>query len=179
MSERKLPENHEILLETDAILERVRQLGEEISAYYAEQPPLLVGVLNGAVIFMADLARAMRIPVTFEFMAVSSYGDEKQSSGTVRILKDLDTDIAGRRVLIVEDIIDSGVTLDYLLRILDERRPADVRVVSLLRKPAAKKRGTQSDWIGFDVDDVFVVGYGLDYAGRFRNLPYIAALRED
>ncbi len=179
MTGTKLPIEHEILLDTETIQRRVQELGDEISAYYAEEPPLLVGVLNGAVIFMADLARAMHIPVTFEFMAVSSYGDSMSSSGRVRILKDLDTDITGRRILIVEDIVDSGATLDYLLRILAERHPRDVRVVALLRKPAALKRGTKSDWIGFDVENVFVVGYGLDYAGRYRNLSYIAALPTD
>ena len=170
---------HEVLIDAETIQRRVAELAAEISDYYRDDPPLLVGVLNGAVIFMADLARALDIPVTFEFMAVSSYGNARKSSGTVRILKDLDSDIAGRRVLIVEDIIDSGTTLDYLRRIFEERNPREVRVVTLLRKPGAIKANTPADWVGFDVDDVFIIGYGLDYAGRYRNLPYVAALPAD
>ena len=177
--ERVATDDHEILIDAETIQRRVSELGAEISEFYGDDPPLLVGVLNGAVIFMADLARALCIPVTFEFMAVSSYGSGRTSSGTVRILKDLDSDIAGRRVLIVEDIVDSGTTLDYLRRIFEERNPREVRVVTLLRKPGALKAQTQADWVGFDVDDVFIVVYGLDYTGRYRNLPYIAALLAD
>ncbi len=169
----------EVLIDEDAIRLRVAELARVMSDFYGSEPPLVIGVLNGAVIFVADLVRALDIPVTFEFMAVSSYGDSTRSSGTVRILKDLDSDIAGRRVLIVEDIVDSGATLDYLMRILAQRGPKDLRVVSLLRKPAARLAGTNVDWLGFDVDDVFVIGYGLDFAGDYRTLPYIAVLRQD
>ena len=179
MTARPRSEDHTILLSADAIQSRVTELAAEIEAYYGAETPLLVGVLNGAVMFMADLARQLRGDVRFEFMAVSSYGDATSSSGAVKILKDLDSDIAGRHVLIVEDIVDSGTTLRYLLRMLRERDPADVRVVSLLRKPLARAAGTNPDWVGFEIDDVFVIGYGLDVAGRHRNLPYIAALQTD
>lgn len=168
-----------VIFSEDEVQARVEELAEEIERYYGDDLPLLVGVLNGAVIFMADLARYISGHVRFEFMAVSSYGDDMVSSGAVKILKDLDSNIAGCRVLIVEDIVDSGTTLTYLLRMLHERDPKEVRVVSLLRKPLARESGPEPDWVGFDIDDVFVVGYGLDAAGRFRNLPYIAALQGD
>jgi hypoxanthine phosphoribosyltransferase len=174
-SARELP----VLFSEQEIQARVGELAMEIRAYYGDDVPLLVGVLNGAVMFMADLARRIPGDVRFEFMAVSSYGDSTTTSGAVKILKDLDSDIAGRRVLIVEDIVDSGTTLRYLLRMLRERDPQDTRVVSLLRKPVARERGTNPDWVGFEIDDVFVVGYGLDVAGRYRNLPYIATLQTD
>ncbi len=161
------------------VQQRVVELADEIQAHYGEEMPLLVGVLNGAVMFMTDLARRLAGDVRFEFMAVSSYGDATVSSGAVKILKDLDSDIAGKRILIVEDIVDSGTTLAYLLRMLRERDPKDVRVVSLLRKPIARQAGPAPDWVGFDIEDLFVVGYGLDFAGRHRNLPYIAALETD
>lgn len=169
----------EVLLSEEQIRARVAQLGREIRHHYQDDAPLLVGVLNGAVVFMADLARAIEGPMAFEFLAVSSYGDGMTSSGAVRILKDLDSDIAGERVLVVEDIVDSGTTLKYLLRMLHERDPKDVRVVSLLTKPEARVSGTNPDWVGFEIEDVFVVGYGLDVAGRYRNLPYIAAVQRD
>lgn len=171
----ELPE----LISEAAIQRRVAELAAEIQEFYGDEPPLLVGVLNGAVIFIADLARRIDADVRFEFMAVSSYGDAMTSSGAVKILKDLDSDIAGKRVLIVEDIVDSGTTLQYLLRMLRERDPKDVRVVSLLRKPQARESGTDPDWVGFEIEEVFVVGYGLDVGGKYRNLPYIAALQTD
>jgi hypoxanthine phosphoribosyltransferase len=168
-----------VLLSEQVIQDRIAELALEISQYYGNETPILVGVLNGAVMFMADLARKMPHDVRFEFMAVSSYGDGTVSTGAVRILKDLDSDIAGKSVLIVEDIVDSGTTLEYLLRMLKERDPSDVRVVSLLRKPEARASGTNPDWVGFEIENEFVVGFGLDVAGKYRNLPYIAVTRSD
>ncbi len=155
------------------VQERVRELGADLAGHYQDRKPLLVGVLNGAVIFMADLVRNMPIPVDFEFMAVSSYGMATETSGVVRIIKDLNTDITGREVLIVEDIIDSGLTVQYLRRLLEERSPADIKVVTLLRKEKDGAHDVPVEWVGFDIPDEFVVGYGLDMAGKFRNLPYV------
>lgn len=161
------------LISSDDIHGRVVELGAELAEYYQDRTPLLVGVLNGAVIFMADLVRCMPVPIDFEFMAVSSYGMSTETSGVVRILKDLSTDIAGREVLIVEDIIDSGLTVQYLRRILAERAPADIKVVTLLRKQKAEALDVGVDFVGFEIPDEFVVGYGLDMAGKYRNLPYV------
>lgn len=179
MSAREKQEDFEVLLDEETIRRKVTELSNEIAGHYQDEPPLMIGVLNGAVIFMSDLVRALPLLVDFEFMAVSSYGTEKTSSGEVRILKDLDSSIEDRRILLVEDIVDSGTTLRYLLRILNERRPRDVKVVTLLRKPAAIDCGIEPDWVGFDIPDRFVVGYGLDFAGKYRNLPYLAALQAD
>jgi hypoxanthine phosphoribosyltransferase len=143
---------------------------------YQGDVPLLIGVLNGAITFMTDLMRAMRIPLEIDFMAVSSYGAATRSSGVVRILKDLDQEIEGRRVIVVEDIVDSGLTLQYLLDVLQRRNPRDLRVVALLKKEKADAIDVQVDQIGFTIPDEFVVGYGLDYAGKYRNLPYVAVL---
>lgn len=165
------------LISSEAIQRRVSELGRELADEYQGRKPILVGVLNGAVIFMADLVRQMPIAVDFEFMAVSSYGQATQTSGVVRILKDLSTDITDRDVLVVEDIIDSGLTVQYLRRILQERSPASVRVVTLLRKDKAAENGITVDYVGFDIPDEFVVGYGLDFAGKFRNLPYVGVAR--
>lgn len=162
----------ELLTELD-IQMRVHALGQELADYYKDRKPLLVGVLNGAVIFMADLVREMPVAVDFEFMAVSSYGLSTETSGVVRILKDLSTDIAGREILVVEDIIDSGLTVRYLRRILEERGPADIKVVTLLRKVKDGAHDVQVDFVGFEIPDDFVVGYGLDMGGKFRNLPYV------
>jgi hypoxanthine phosphoribosyltransferase len=169
----------DVLLDERAIRKRVTELSREIAACYGDDAPLMVGVLNGAVIFMSDLVRSLPMQVDFEFMAVSSYGNAKTSSGEVRILKDLDSSIEQRRILLVEDIVDSGATLRYLLRLFKDRQPRDVKVVTLLRKPAARSSGIEPDWVGFDIPDVFVVGYGLDFAGKYRNLPYVAALQAD
>lgn len=163
----------ELLTELD-IQTRVHELGQELATHYRDRKPLLVGVLNGAVIFMADLVREMPVAVDFEFMAVSSYGLSTETSGVVRILKDLSTDIAGREVLVVEDIIDSGLTVRYLRRILEERGPADIKVVTLLRKEKSDAHEVEVDYVGFEIPDEFVVGYGLDMGGKFRNLPYVA-----
>ncbi|MFW6075435.1 MAG: hypoxanthine phosphoribosyltransferase [Chloroflexota bacterium] len=173
------PDIARIVIDEAEITNRVAELAGEISAYYGSRGPLLIGVLNGAVVFMADLVRHMPIPLSFEFMAVSSYGDSTQSSGVVRILKDLDSSIEGRDVLIVEDIVDSGLTLRYLVDLLQRRRPAEVRVVTLFRKDRPESQNAPVDWVGFEIPDAFVVGYGLDYAGRHRNLPYLAELKHD
>ncbi len=160
-----------------AIEEKIAELAAKIDADYADREPLLVGVLKGAVIFMSDLARALTRPSTMEFMACSSYGSSTTSSGVVRILKDLDRDVSGCDILIVEDIIDSGLTLSWLLKNLQARNPASVEVVALLRKPDAIKMPVAVKYVGFDIPNEFVVGYGLDYAERYRDLPYIGRLK--
>ncbi|WP_211367714.1 hypoxanthine phosphoribosyltransferase [Streptomyces sedi] len=165
-----------VLITREQIDARLGELAAEIDARYAGQEVLLVGVLKGAVMVMADLARALSSPVTMDWMAVSSYGAGTQSSGVVRILKDLDEDIAGRHVLIVEDIIDSGLTLSWLLTNLGSREPASLRICSLLRKPDAAKVDIDVEWVGFDIPNEFVVGYGLDYAEKYRNLPFVGTL---
>ncbi|MFI6350813.1 hypoxanthine phosphoribosyltransferase [Streptomyces sp. NPDC050560] len=165
-----------VLITKEEIDAKLVELAESIDTRYAGQELLLVGVLKGAVMVMADLARALSTPVTMDWMAVSSYGAGTQSSGVVRILKDLDTDIKGRHVLIVEDIIDSGLTLSWLLTNLGSREPASLRVCTLLRKPEAAKVAIDVEWVGFDIPSEFVVGYGLDYAEKYRNLPFVGTL---
>lgn len=173
-----LPDGIErVLLDEERIQARVRELGAEIAGHYADRQPLLVGVLTGAYVFMADLSRAMNIALDVEFMAVSSYGLATETSGVVRILKDLDTAIEGKEVLIVEDIIDSGLTLNYLLDVLRRRNPKDIRVVALLKKIRDDATPVQVDYLGFEIPDEFVVGCGLDAGRRFRNLPYVAVVR--
>ena len=169
-------ELEEILITPEQLRQRITELAAEIDADYADRELLLVGVLKGAVMVMADLARAIHLPVQMDWMAVSSYGSGTQSSGDVRILKDLDSDITGRHVLVVEDIIDSGLTLSWLVGNLESRGPASVRVCVLLRKPLATRIKVDVAYTGFDIDDAFVVGYGLDYAERYRNLPFIGTL---
>jgi hypoxanthine phosphoribosyltransferase len=169
-----------VLIPEDAIQDRLAQLARQIEADHSgDQPLLLVGVLKGAYVLVADLARHLQIPTSVDFMAVSSYGSSTRSSGVVRILKDLDTEIADQRVLIVEDIVDSGLTLDYLMRNLRNRGPASVEVLSLLTKPSRHRVKLPVRYVGFEVPDVFVVGYGLDYDERFRNLRCIATLRPE
>ncbi len=165
-----------VLITKEEIDAKLAELAAKIDAEYAGKDLLLVGVLKGAVMVMADLARALSSPVTMDWMAVSSYGAGTQSSGVVRILKDLDTDIKGRHVLIVEDIIDSGLTLSWLLSNLGSREPASIEVCTLLRKPDAAKVSIDVKWIGFDIPNEFVVGYGLDYAEKYRNLPFVGTL---
>jgi hypoxanthine phosphoribosyltransferase len=169
-----------VLVSEAQIQARTVELGAELGRDYADalagQDLLLVTVLKGAVMFVTDLARAIPLPTQLEFMAVSSYGSSTSSSGVVRILKDLDRDIAERDVLIVEDIVDSGLTLSWLLRNLATRHPRSLRVCTLLRKPEAVRDGLDIDYIGFDIPNEFVVGYGLDYAERYRDLPYIGTL---
>ncbi len=167
----------QVVISAEEIEARIAELAKLIDAEYDDREPVLVGVLKGAAMFMSDLARALERPCTMEFMAVSSYGSGTQSSGVVRILKDLDRDIAGQHVLIVEDIIDSGLTLSWLLRNLRSRQPASISIVTLLRKPEAVKVDITVDYVGFDIPNEFVVGYGLDYAERYRDLPYIGRLR--
>ena len=166
----------EILISPERLRARVAELAARIDADYAGRELLLVGVLKGAVMVMADLARAMHSQVQMDWMAVSSYGSGTRSSGVVRILKDLDTDITGRHVLVVEDIIDSGLTLSWLVGNLRSRGPASVEVCVMLRKPAAAQMDVTVTYVGFDIADEFVIGYGLDYAERFRNLPFIGTL---
>ncbi len=168
----------EILVQPDQLKERVRALGRQVSADYAERDLLLVGVLKGAMFFLSDLMRAITVPCEVDFMAVASYGSATDSSGVVRILKDLDTPIAGRHVLIVEDIVDSGLTLQYLLRNLGARDPATLEVCALLTKPERRKADVPILYIGFEIPNRFAIGYGLDHRERWRNLPYVAALAE-
>ncbi len=166
----------EILVQPDDLSRRVRELGEQISTDYAGRELLLVGVLKGAVFFLSDLMRHIEVPCEVDFMAVASYGSATDSSGVVRILKDLDAAIEGRDVLIVEDIVDSGLTLQYLLRNLGSRNPATIEVCALLTKPERRKVELEPRYVGFEIPNRFVVGYGLDHAERYRNLPYIATL---
>jgi len=166
-----------MILSEDEIQSRVRELGEQILRDYQGRALLLVGVLRGAAIFVADLVRAIPGRVEMDFMAVSSYGSTTKSSGVVRILKDLDEDIEGRDVLVIEDILDTGLTLKYMLRNLASRKPASLEVVTLLQKEGKQQVPIDCKYVGFSIPDEFVVGYGLDYAERFRNLPYIGILK--
>jgi hypoxanthine phosphoribosyltransferase len=172
------PDLGEVLVTAEDLQRRVLELGEQISNDYRAQSSalLLVGVLKGAVFFLSDLMRYIDVPVEVDFMAVASYGSATDSSGVVRILKDLDAAIEGRDVLIVEDIVDSGLTLQYLLRNLGSRNPRTLEVCALLTKPERRKVDLPTRYVGFEIPDRFVVGYGLDYAERYRNLPYVAAL---
>ena len=173
------PEIEKILITQQQIAGKVAELAAEIDADYVGKELLLVGVLKGAVMVMADLARALATPVSMEFMAVSSYGSSTSSSGVVRILKDLDRDIVGQHVLVVEDVIDSGLTLSWLLRNMRTRGPASVEVCALLRKPDAAKVEVPVRYVGFDIAEEFVVGYGLDYAERYRDLPFVGRLKPE
>lgn len=167
-----------VLIAEEQIQARVRELGAQIAADYTpEDDLLLVGVLKGCAMFMVDLARAISLPLSIDFIAVASYGASTESSGVVRLLKDLDTDIAGRNLLIVEDIIDSGLTLEYLRSQLLRRNPASLRICTLLNKPERRKTDVPVDYLGFDIPNEFVVGYGLDYAERYRNLRYVGILK--
>lgn len=168
----------EILLDEATIRDKIREIGQKISEDYKEKDLVLVGVLKGSVMFMADLMKEIVIPCSMDFMAVSSYGNSTETSGVVRILKDLDFQIEGKDVLIVEDIIDSGVTLKYLLEYLRARKPRSLEVACLLNKPERRKAEIHTAYCGFDVPDYFLVGYGLDFAEKYRNLPYIGILKE-
>ncbi|GAA4620582.1 hypoxanthine phosphoribosyltransferase [Actinoallomurus vinaceus] len=165
-----------VLIPEEELQRKIRELAAQIDADYAGREILLVGVLKGAVMVMADLARALHAPISMDWMAVSSYGSGTQSSGVVRILKDLDADIMDRHVLIVEDIIDSGLTLHWLMSNLESRGPASLAVCALLRKPDAAKIEVDVKYVGFDIPNEFVIGYGLDYAERYRNLPFVGTL---
>ena len=171
------PQIGEILVQPDELKERVRALGRQVTADYEGRDLMLIGVLKGAVFFLADVMRAIDIPCEVDFMAVASYGSATDSSGVVRILKDLDTSIQGRDVLIVEDIVDSGLTLQYLMRNLGARNPASLEVCALLTKPDRRKVDVPIRYVGFEIPDRFAIGYGLDHAERYRNLPYVAALQ--
>jgi hypoxanthine phosphoribosyltransferase len=166
----------EILVQADELQHRIREMAAEVSRDYAGKDLLLIGVLKGAVFFLADLMRQLDIPCEVDFMAVASYGSSTDSSGVVRILKDLDAPLEGRDVLIVEDIVDSGLTLQYLMRTLEARGPASLEVCALLTKPERRKVEMPARYVGFEIPDKFAIGYGLDYAERYRNLPYVAAL---
>lgn len=166
-----------MLLTKEEIADKVTQVGEAISRDYAGKNLLLIGVLKGSVVFMADLMRAITIPMGIEFMAVSSYGNSSQSSGVVKIEKDVDTDLAGKDVLIVEDILDTGMTLSYLKTLLNGRGPASIGIVTLCDKPSRRLVDIQPDYVGFEVPDEFLVGYGLDYAEHYRNLPGVGILK--
>src|SRR3954462_3827074 len=171
------PDIGEILVQPDELKQRVRALGEAVTAEYANRDLLLIGVLKGAVFFLADLMRQISIPCEVDFMAVSSYGSATDSSGVVRIIKDLDAPIEGRHVLIVEDIVDSGLTLQYLLRNLKARGPASVEVCALLTKPERRKIELEARYVGFEIPNRFAIGYGLDHDEHYRNLPFVAALQ--
>jgi hypoxanthine phosphoribosyltransferase len=171
-------ELEKVLVTEEQIAGRIRELAAEVDADYAGLDLLLVGVLKGAVMVMADLSRALHVPAQMDWMAVSSYGSGTKSSGVVRILKDLDRDITGRHVLVVEDIVDSGLTLSWLLRNLGSRGPASVEVLALLRKPDAAQVDVSVRYTGFDIPNEFVIGYGLDYAERYRTLPFVGTLAQ-
>jgi len=168
-----------VLLSEEQLATRIVELGAEITADYAGEEILMIGVLRGAVLFMADLARAIKIPVAIDFMAVSSYGAGTSSSGVVRILKDLDENVEGKHVLVVEDIIDSGLTLNYLVDNLKSRQPASIKICTLLNKPDRRKVDVDIAYNGFTIPDYFVIGYGLDYAEKYRNLPFIGILKPE
>jgi hypoxanthine phosphoribosyltransferase len=174
-----MPDVQEVLISSSEIQDKVRELGERITGDYRGERPLLVGVLRGAVIVLGDLMRNIDLPCEIDFMDISSYGTGTSSSGVVRILKDLEEDITGRHVLIVEDIIDTGLTLSYLRRSLLARKPASLEVCALLTKPARRRVELDIKYLGFEVPDEFVVGYGLDYAGAYRNLPDICVLKPE
>jgi hypoxanthine phosphoribosyltransferase len=166
----------EILVQADELQHRIKAMAEDIAGDYEGKDLLLIGVLKGAFIFLADLMRHLDTSYEVDFMAVASYGSSTESSGVVRILKDLDAPLEGRHVLIVEDIVDSGLTLQYLLRTLEPRRPASLEVCALLTKPERRKIDLPARYVGFEIPDRFAIGYGLDYAERYRNLPYVATL---
>ncbi|HEU0132510.1 MAG TPA: hypoxanthine phosphoribosyltransferase [Mycobacteriales bacterium] len=169
----------EVLITEDQIRDKIAEMAKQISADYDGREIRMVGVLKGAFMVISDLARALSVPLSIDFMSVASYGSGTSTSGVVRILKDLDRDVAGEHVLVVEDVIDSGLTLNWLLRNLRARQPASIEVAALLRKPAAAQVEVPVKYHGFDLDNVFVVGYGLDYAERYRNLPYIGTLKPE
>ena len=172
------PDVEKVLITADEIADKITDLAKQITEDYRGKDLLLVGVLKGAFVFMSDLAREVQLPIEFDFMAVSSYGSSTKSSGVVRILKDLDYEITGRHVLLVEDIIDSGLTISYLLRYLEARQPASLEICSLFWKKGEQAVPLDVKYPGFEIPPVFVVGYGLDHAERYRNLPYIGVLKD-
>lgn len=168
-----------ILFSEEQLQTRIAELGAQITEDFRDKEPLFVGVLKGCFVFMADLLRSVDMYCTMDFMAVSSYGSGTTTTGAVKINKDLSQDIAGRHVIIVEDILDSGVTLSYLKNYLEVRKPASITLVTLLDKPSRRRADVEADYVGFEVEDAFVVGYGLDYAEEYRNLPYIGVLKSE
>ena len=179
MAAKKKYDFSEVLISREQLADKVAELGAKISEDYEGESLFLIGILKGSVPFMADLMRAISLDVEMDFMSVSSYGSGTKTSGVVRILKDLDSDIAGKNVLIVEDIIDSGLTLAYLKEYLTKRNPKSIKIVTMLSKPARRKADIEADYTGFVVDDKFIVGYGLDIDQKYRNLPYISWIKED
>lgn len=169
----------EILFTEEEIAEKVKELGQQISKDYSGENLTVVGILKGSNIFMGDLIRKIDIPLSIDFMVVSSYGQSTESSGVVKVLKDLEYSIEGKNILIIEDIIDTGLTLDYLKENLLRRKPKSLKICTLLDKPARRKVDLKVDYIGFEIPDAFIVGYGIDYAERYRNLPYVAVLKEE
>ncbi len=168
-----------VLFDSDQIAARIAELGRQITLDYADRSLTLVGVLRGAAFFLTDLARTIDLPLSLDFLAVSSYGNQTTSQGRVRIIKDLDDTVTDRDILIVEDIIDTGLTLSYLVDVLRQRKPASLRICALLDKPERRQRPVHADYTGFVIPDAFVVGYGLDYAQHYRNLPYIGILKPE
>jgi len=169
----------EVLLTQEQISKRIKEMGKKISSDYSGKRLVLVGILKGSVIFLSDLMKEIDIPCTMDFMAVSSYGSATESTGVVKILKDLDSSIEGEDVLIVEDIIDTGITLSYLKNYLKSRHPSSIEIASLLNKPSRRKSEIVPKYIGFDVPDYFLVGYGMDFDEKYRNLPYVGSLKEE
>lgn len=169
----------DVLFDEAALAAKVKELGKKITADYQGEDLLVIGILKGANVFMADLIRQIDLPIKLDFMAVSSYGHSTESSGVVRINKDLDAEIEGRNVLIVEDIVDTGLTLKYLAENLSSRQPKSLKICTLLDKPERRKVSIDIDYKGFDIPDVFIVGYGIDYAEKYRNLPFVASLKEE
>ena len=169
----------EVLYNEDQLRDKIRQMGEKVSKDYYGKDLILIGILKGSVIFMSDLLKEITIPCKMDFMAVSSYGNSTKTSGVVRILKDLDFEIQGKDVLIVEDIIDSGVTLKYLMKCLSARKPSSLEIICLLNKPERRKVDIDVKYVGFDVPDFFIVGFGMDYAEKYRNLPYVGILKDE
>lgn len=167
-----------VLIPEDEIFRRIKTLAGELNKFYRDDEVLMVCILKGAFIFMADLIRELRFPVTTDFMVVSSYGNSTETSGEIRIIKDLQTRISGRKILVVEDIIDTGLTLDYLLRYLKSREPSDIRVCTFLNKPSARRVPISIDFCAFEIGNEFVIGYGLDYAQNYRQLPFVGVLTE-
>ncbi len=172
-----MKETIDVLVTEEEVNKRIKELGEQISREYAGKELHMIGILKGSVFFMCELAKRITVPVTLDFMQVSSYGDGTKSSGVVRLSKDLDESLEGKDVLIVEDIIDSGRTLYYLLEILSKRNPASMKLCTLLDKPERRVKDVKVDYLGFDIPDEFVVGFGLDYAQKYRNLPYIGVVK--
>ena len=172
-----MAERVEVLLSEEVVDARIREIGEQISKDYAGKQVHLVGVLKGSVFFICELAKRITVPVTMDFMSVSSYGSDTKSSGVVRIVKDLDESIKGKDVIVIEDIVDSGNTLSYLLEMLNDREPASLALCTLLDKPERRRKPVHVDYTGFQIPDEFVVGYGLDYDQKYRNLPYVGIVK--